>query len=56
MFLEENYEVKRGRNPAIRCKDQKRFIRFASLGDGYTESDIKKILLGEMQKASAPAK
>ena len=35
-FLEEEeYQIKRGQNPAIKRKDQKRFIRFKSLGEGY---------------------
>ena len=55
-LLEENYDVKRGRYPAIRCKDQERFIRFSSLGAGYSESDIKKKLLGEMPRRDAPQK
>ena len=45
------YEIKRGKYVSLRGKDQKRFIRFRSLGDGYTEDDLKKILAGEMEHA-----
>ncbi len=34
------YEIKRGKHTAVRGKNQQRFIRFRSLGDGYSEADI----------------
>ena len=43
------YEIKRGKHISLKGKDQKRFIRLRSLGDGYTEDDLKKILAGEME-------
>ena len=50
-FLEEEeYQIKRGQNPAIKGKDQKRFIRFKSLGDGYKPDDLEKIISGEMER------
>ena len=42
------YEIKRGKYVSLRGKEQKRFIRLRSLGNGYTEDDLKKILAGEM--------
>lgn len=45
------YEIKRGKYVSLRGKEQKRFIRLRSLGDGYTEDDLKKILAGEMEHA-----
>ena len=45
------YEIKRGKHISLKGKDQKRFIRLRSLGDGYTEDDLKKILAGEMEHA-----
>lgn len=45
------YEIKRGKHISLKGKDQKRFIRLCSLGDGYTEDDLKKILAGEMEHA-----
>lgn len=50
-FLEEEeYQTKRGKNPAIKGKDQKRFIRFKSLGEGYRPDDLEKIISGEMER------
>lgn len=34
----------------IKSESQKRFIRFRSLGDGYTASDIEKLISGEMEQ------
>ncbi len=34
------YEIKRGKHTAVRGKNQQRFIRFRSLGVGYSEADI----------------
>ena len=34
------YEIKRGKNIAVRGTNQKKFIRFRSLGDGYSEADL----------------
>lgn len=34
------YEIKQGKNIALRGKNQKKFIRFRSLGDGYSEADL----------------
>lgn len=50
-FLEEEkYQIKRSQNPAIKRKDQKRFIRFKSLGEGYRPEDLEKIISGEMER------
>ena len=45
------YEIKRGKHISIKGKNQKRYIRLRSLGEGYTENDLKKILSGEMERA-----
>ena len=45
------FEIKRGKHISIKGKNQKRFIRLRSLGEGYTEDDLKKILAGEMERA-----
>ena len=50
------YEIKRGKHISLKKKDQKRFIRLRSLGDGYTEDDLKKILAGEMEPDSGTYK
>ena len=49
MMQEQEYEIKRGKHPAIKGKRQKRFIRFKSLGDGYTQEDIEKRIKGEAE-------
>ena len=46
MMQEQDYEIKRGKHPG-KGKGQKRFIRFKSLGDGYTPEDIEKRIRGE---------
>ncbi|SEA27857.1 Relaxase/Mobilisation nuclease domain-containing protein [Lachnospiraceae bacterium NK3A20] len=48
---QQRYEIKRGKHPAVRGDDQKRFIRFRSLGEGYTEEDIRKRIAGEWEIA-----
>lgn len=42
----QGYEIKRGKHTSVRGPGQQRFIRFRSLGDGYTESDILKKIEG----------
>ena len=44
------YEVKRGKNTAVKGRAQKRFIRLSSLDDGYREADIRAALSGEKQR------
>jgi hypothetical protein len=41
------YSIKQGKHIAFKSKDQKKFIRLRSLGEGYTEEDIKAIICGE---------
>ena len=38
---EDGYEIKRGKHISVRSKKGTGFIRFCSLGDGYTESDLR---------------
>lgn len=46
--LEEmGYEIKRGKYTAVKGKDQQRFVRFHSLGEGYSEEDIQAVIAGE---------
>lgn len=48
------YEIKRGKHTAVRGKGAKRFIRFRSLGKGYSEQDIReKISCGNGEKSRA---
>lgn len=45
----EGYEIKRGKHTAISGKEQKRFIRFRSLGEDFTEENLKKVIAGEKE-------
>ena len=47
LLQQEGYEIKRGKHTAICGKEQKNFIRFRSLGEDYTEDNLKKIIAGE---------
>ncbi len=40
LLREQDFEVKRGKHTAVRGKGGDRFIRFRSLGDGYSEAEI----------------
>ena len=42
-LLEENYEIKHGKNIALKGRNQKRFIRINSLGEGYSEKELRNI-------------
>ena len=42
------YEIKRGKNIAVRNSDQKKFVRFRSLGAGYREEDLERVFAGEV--------
>lgn len=41
------YEIKHGKHIAFKGKEQKKFIRLRSLGEGYLEEDIKAIISGK---------
>ena len=46
---QQGYEVKRGKHTAVKGKGQKRFIRFRTLGTGYSEDEIKAVLEGKAE-------
>lgn len=48
MMNGKGYEIKCGKHTAIRGKKQKRFIRFRSLGEEFSEENLKKVIAGEM--------
>ena len=50
---EEGFEIKRGKNIAVKGKMQKRFIRLNSLEDGYTENDLRRIF-EDIEKGEKP--
>ena len=43
----QDYEVKCGKHIAFRAKDQERFAHCKSLGNNYTEEQIKKRINGK---------
>ena len=46
---QEGYEVKRGKHTSVKGKRQKRFIRFRTLGEGYSEEEIRAVLEGKAE-------
>ncbi len=53
LMKERGYEIKVGKHIAFKKKEQKKFIRLRSLGDGYSEDDIR---LSITEKRSRPSK
>ena len=45
----QGYEVKRGKYTSVKGVRQKRFIRFRTLGAGYSEEELKAVLAGEAE-------
>ena len=56
LLEQAGYECKRGKNVAVRGKGQKRFIRFRSLGEGYTQEEIIAAISGKSQHKSKTKK
>lgn len=46
---QQGYEIKRGKYTSVKGKGQKRFIRFRTLGEGYSEEEIKAVLAGKAE-------
>ena len=46
---QQGYEVKRGKYTAVKGKRQKRFIRFRTIGTGYSEEELKAVIAGEAE-------
>lgn len=47
MMTEAGYEIKRGEHLAFRAKDQQKFTRLRSLGEGYSEKEIRAAIQGK---------
>lgn len=47
LLMEAGFEYKDGKQPSLRGKDGGRFLRFRSLGEGYTVEDLKVALAGK---------
>ena len=46
---QQGYEVKRGKYTSVKGTRQKRFIRFRTLGAGYSEEELKALIAGEAE-------
>ena len=46
---QQGYEVKRGKYTSVKGARQKRFIRFKTLGAGYSEDELKAVISGEAE-------
>lgn len=49
LLEQAGYEYQEGKHPAIRGKNQKKFIRFKSLGEGYTPEDLELVFTGQRE-------
>ena len=49
---QQGYEIKRGKHTSVKGARQKRFIRFRTLGAGYSEDEIKAVLEGKAKHQS----
>ena len=49
LLKQAGYEYQEGKHPAIRGKDRKKFIRFKSLGEGYTPEDLALVFAGQKE-------
>lgn len=46
-LVDMGFEFKDGKYPAFKGKDKKRFIRLSSLGDGYSEEELRAVISGK---------
>ena len=51
---EMGYQCKRGKYVSVKGGEQKRFLRFRSLGAGYREQDLEKVFAGECEHVANP--
>ena len=49
LLQEMGYECKRGKYVSVKGKEQKKFLRFRSLGAGYREQDLERVFAGEIE-------
>ena len=49
LLKDAGYEIKEGKQLAFRSKDQKRFLRLDTLGDGYSKDELQAVLSGEKE-------
>ena len=53
---QQGYEVKRGKYTSVKGARQKRFIRFKTLGAGYSEDELQAVIAGKNRTPSASEK
>ena len=54
-LLEEmDYDIKRGKHISVKTSEQKKYLRFCSLGAGYREEDLEKVFAGETKHEANP--
>ena len=46
---QQGYEVKRGKYTSVKGARQKRFIRFKTLGAGYSEDELQAVIAGKTE-------
>ena len=49
LLEQDGYTCKRGKHTSLWKEGQDRFLRFRSLGEGYTEEEIRAVILGEKE-------
>lgn len=52
ILREDGYEYKSGKQPALKGPDQKRYIRFSSLGEGYSVEELAAVIAGNAEHKS----
>ena len=48
-LAEKGYIIKYGKHIAVKKKEDKRFLRLDSLGEGYTQQDLEKIIVNDVK-------
>ncbi len=54
-LAEMGFEFKDGKQPAFKGKDQKRFIRLRSLGEGYSKEELQAVISGKSLRKARTA-
>lgn len=49
ILMDMGYAVKDGKHKAFKARDGKRFLRLSSLGEGYSEEELRAVISGESQ-------
>lgn len=52
ILMDMGYAFKDGKHKAFKARDGKRFLRLSSLGEGYSEEELRAVISGESQHKS----